>query len=68
MPLDRILPETDGPFGTKSDKPLFPWEGNEVIAPLADALGVTTVDVAAQLNSNFHRFTADVSFPVKRTV
>lgn len=59
MPFDRILPETDGPFGTKNDMPLFPWEAQEVVSSLATTLSVPTIDVEAQLDSNFRRFTVE---------
>jgi TatD DNase family protein len=58
MPIDRILPETDGPFGTKDDQPLFPWEGREVITSLAETLNVSASEIEAQLDANFKRFTA----------
>lgn len=56
MPIDRILPETDGPFGTKDDRPLYPWEGSEVIEALATALTMPASVIAKQLDDNFRRF------------
>lgn len=56
MPIDRILPETDGPFGTKNDRPLYPWEGEEVTAALATTLNMPASAIATQLDSNFRRF------------
>jgi TatD DNase family protein len=58
MPIDRILPETDGPFGAKGEKPLFPWEANEVIAPLQETLNIPTIEIETLIDSNFRRFTA----------
>lgn len=55
MPIDRILPETDGPFGVKDEKPLFPWEANAVIVPLQETLNISAVEIETQIASNFRR-------------
>ncbi len=57
MPIDRILPETDGPFGMKGERALFPWEANEVFVPLQETLNIPTLEIEAQIDSNFRRFT-----------
>jgi TatD DNase family protein len=34
MPLDRVLPETDGPFAQRHGVPLMPWEASEIVNEL----------------------------------
>lgn len=53
MPRDRILPETDGPFGFRGDRPAWPWEAAEIVPMLAGLWREKPEDVAAQLDSNF---------------
>jgi TatD DNase family protein len=64
MPLDRILPESDGPFGVKGGKPLFPWEANAVIIPLQQTLNIPAVDIETQIASNFRRLSLSRSADV----
>lgn len=56
MPLDRILPETDGPFGMKGDRALFPWEAGEVVGSLQETLQLPVAEIEAQIDANFSRF------------
>lgn len=53
MPRDRIIPETDGPFGFRGDRPAWPWEAVEVVPALAGLWRENPDDVAAQLDRNF---------------
>lgn len=53
MPRERIVPETDGPFGFRGDRPAWPWEAVEVIPMLAALWHENPNDVAAQLDRNF---------------
>lgn len=55
MPFDRVLPETDGPFGTNGQEPLMPWEAHLVAAPLATAWGISIRDVQSRMVENFRR-------------
>ncbi len=36
MPHDRVLPETDFPFGQAQCKPLAPWDGERLFPVLSD--------------------------------
>lgn len=53
MPRDRIIPETDGPFGLRGDRPAWPWEAVEVVPMLAGLWRENLDNVAAQLDRNF---------------
>lgn len=53
MPRDRIIPETDGPFGFRGDRPAWPWEATEIVPMLAELWRENPDDVAAQLDRNF---------------
>ena len=53
MPRDRVIPETDGPFGFRDDRPAWPWEAIEIIPLLAELWRENSDDVAAQLDKNF---------------
>lgn len=53
MPRNRIIPETDGPFGARDDRPAWPWEAIEVVPMLAALWRENPADVAAQLDRNF---------------
>lgn len=55
MPRDRVLPETDGPFGQVDGRPLYPWDAVKV-APALAALWAVSEDAAVkQLQENFLR-------------
>lgn len=58
MPLDRILPETDGPFGEIGGRSSFPWEAMSVADELDELLGRSTLEVASVLVDNFRRISA----------
>ena len=55
MPLDRVLPETDGPFATKGGVPLKPWEAWNVCTTLSDVWTMPRNAVEDQLRSNLER-------------
>jgi len=40
MPIEKILVETDGPFGNFKTQALLPWDANIAIAILADIWGM----------------------------
>ena len=56
MPRDRVLPESDGPFGLLNGQPICPWEAWSVARHLADVWGEPQRDVEARLLSNFKEF------------
>lgn len=36
MPAERVLPESDGPFGSIAGTPAMPWDAWTIVAPLAE--------------------------------
>jgi len=52
VPLDRVLPETDGPFATKNSLPLMPWDVIEVYQFLGERhrLNQDTIEEIIQNN------------------
>lgn len=55
MPMDRILPETDGPFAKVGAKPLMPWQAMDVSHTLAELWGVELQHARDQLSENLER-------------
>ncbi|KQO59659.1 MULTISPECIES: Qat anti-phage system TatD family nuclease QatD [unclassified Methylobacterium] len=55
MPRDRVLPETDGPFGQSRGKPLTPWDCELVIPILADLWDMPLSAVEALMSDNLRR-------------
>lgn len=55
MPLNRILPETDGPFSSDGGVPLKPWDAWNVCSILADIWAMPVPAVEEQLRSNLRR-------------
>jgi len=53
MPIDKILPETDGPFVTRENAPLMPWEAFNIVLGLEDLWGMKPDKVRANLQRNF---------------
>jgi TatD DNase family protein len=52
MPLDRVLPETDGPFAQHRGLPLMPWEASNISVNLELLTGNSKVEVASMLRTN----------------
>lgn len=55
MPLDRVLPETDGPFTLDGSAPLNPWDAWKVCSTLAEVWSMSLEGVEEQLTSNLDR-------------
>lgn len=55
MPPDRVLTETDGPFGISGGQPLKPWDVDVAERQLADLWGVDGAQVSTRLRSNLRR-------------
>ena len=53
MPKNRILPESDYPFGTINGRPTLPWEAWSIVPRLAGLWREAETDVEHQLESNF---------------
>ena len=52
MPIDRVLPETDGPFAIREGVPLMPWEACDIVLELERIWGVSSDEVRNQLHRN----------------
>jgi TatD DNase family protein len=52
MPTDRVLTETDGPFGQTDGRPLQPDDVRIAVGQLAELWGLETGGVHARLSSN----------------
>lgn len=61
MPPQRILPESDGPFGELGGRPAMPWEAWRVATPLAHIWGVTTRAAEERLAENFRAFSSSAT-------
>lgn len=55
MPFDRLLPETDGPFGMADGVPLAPGGGGSVYSDLARLKGMSSQSVERLMTRNFQR-------------
>jgi TatD DNase family protein len=55
MPRDRVLPETDGPFGMINSIPLKPWDSEMVVPMLARLWDVLDSTISETLRTNFRR-------------
>lgn len=52
LPIDRILPETDGPFATINNRTLMPWESINIGLTLAPLWKVSYDDFCNQMKRN----------------
>jgi TatD DNase family protein len=52
LPMERILPETDGPFATHRSAPLMPWEAIGIADVLAPLWGTTKDGTCLQMKRN----------------
>lgn len=52
LPLEKILPETDGPFAKYRSVPLMPWEGISISDTLATFWGTTKDKIQIQMQHN----------------
>ena len=53
MPRNRIIPESDGPFGTVRGRSALPWEAWSIVSTLTELWRETEADVEHQLKDNF---------------
>ncbi len=52
MPLNRVLPESDGPFVESAGKPIMPWEAWDVCDVLAGLWGLPSSEVGQLMIDN----------------
>ena len=55
MPLDRLLPETDGPFAQRAGRALMPWEAIDVALALGGLFKQSTEQVQLAFWANLKR-------------
>lgn len=55
MPADRMLTETDAPFGRDGNDPLMPWQAFDCLGELADLKGVSVEVLRRQMIDNLRR-------------
>jgi TatD DNase family protein len=53
MPNDRVLPESDGPFGAVDGMPAVPWDAWTIVASLAEHWAMAPQDVERRLMETF---------------
>jgi len=55
IPLDHVLPETDGPFAQHRGVPLMPWEASNISNHLELLTGASKTEVSLMLRANLKR-------------
>jgi TatD DNase family protein len=63
MPADRMLTETDAPFGRDGDDPLMPWQAYDCLGELADLKGVPVEALRRQMVDNLRHLARLVAAP-----
>jgi TatD DNase family protein len=58
MPLNRLLPETDGPFAKRRGVPLMPWEASDIRRDIEARTGSTSAHVDEILRGNLRALLA----------
>jgi TatD DNase family protein len=53
IPRHRLLTETDGPFGTKDDRPLMPWDAGLALPVIAEGWDCSVEEAAQQVRLTF---------------
>ncbi|MEI8120444.1 MAG: Qat anti-phage system TatD family nuclease QatD [bacterium] len=52
LPIDKVLPETDGPFAKNRSVPLMPWDAMTIVDTVASTWQMPKVSVCRQLEQN----------------
>lgn len=55
IPRDKILTETDGPFGTYNKKSLMPWDVNKLYPFLSGLWNISILEVEKIIEMNFRK-------------
>ena len=58
MHRDRVLAETDGPFGQVEGRSAYPWESWRIVPYLSELWHVSVGEVETQLIANFRAFSS----------
>jgi TatD DNase family protein len=62
MPRNRIIPETDGPFGEHNGRPLMPWDALDIEGTLENLWRENQREVRRVLTANFRQLTSFEDF------
>lgn len=62
LPINKILPETDGPFTTNRSAPLMPWEAIDIVNTLVPIWGIPKEDVILQIRNNLAALISEENF------
>jgi TatD DNase family protein len=63
MPKERVLTETDGPFGQKARQPLMPWDVVDAVNALASLWKCDKFDANKLINNNLRTLLAASRMP-----
>jgi TatD DNase family protein len=55
IPPDRLLTETDGPFGTNGVDPLMPWDASLAIPVIAGGWGCAVSEAEQRIGASFRK-------------
>lgn len=55
IPLERLLPESDGPFAQLSGAAIMPWEASNIISEICELRGMTKDSVEQQFKVNLSK-------------
>lgn len=66
LPMDRVLTETDGPFGMDGSRPLQPVDSWAAVDALSDIWKVPVSDLTGRLKANLAHLSTLISEPVDR--
>lgn len=58
MPRDRLLTETDGPFGTSNGKPLLPWDAQHAINAIASIVRSDAEEIRGTIDDNLRKLSS----------
>jgi len=56
MPINRILPESDGPFSSRNNKPIMPWEAISITEELSRVWKVPKSEANDTICNNYWQF------------
>ena len=64
LPMDRVLPETDGPFVRNGSVPFMPWDAMTIVGTIASIWNTTHERARNQLKSNLVVLLGARGFPL----
>lgn len=61
LPLDRVLPETDGPFASKNSLSLMPWDVIDVYRFFGEQQKISLIIVEEAIQNNLERMASKIA-------